>query len=974
MRICWLVVVGLAGCIASDPSWNDASQLVRKKPKKPKKCKPHKKHQDCGDVTASIGVSGGTVETESGVALTIPFGAVDESTTITITMTDEGAPGATSPVYEFGPEGIVFAKPVTVTLPLPPGVTDAAMYWSRYGSTTEFDPIGGTIDLAAGTITASTFHFSLGYVGQPSGTRAVNGGGSVTWISASSYDIVPIDFATQPVEAIVGDGAGGFTTIEGHATGGGFTIDDVPNGEYILHSGSSYLVTTSATPDLGSHVGGRPNRTPLTTSSLVDLELLGLAPWNAGSATEPADQIEWFSTEADDWDFGTDRFATLTGGETEVVLPIDVANVVGGKPSEIHSAEGYRAAVGQLVLQHTAAPSNVPYLAMKRVAQFPPTFDALSGDAQALTLTLGDVSLGNTLSVDYYGNQFRHVLELYGNPAHFAPDDPSCPTGLCGGFVGALAQAYTANDGFYTANADLLLMYDVSGQHIVSGPMAYADTTALGGTWGVLYDVRWSQRTYQQLPDTSGRAGVGFFGFVDGMEWTTTKEALEAGPITPKVLPPANVTVNAGSFFAGGPDLGGSATISWENANPPPPAPQPVFYTIGVIELSVDAFNLSRGTRIATINTPNTSFTFPTFADPSKQILQPGHAYVFTVTAVTSTSGATKDLERLASSPFKSTIEMATATVSSGIFGDVHGTPLAQTIQAGQSYPAATAASASAVFWTERIDAPWDPQVSRNSGNIWTANLDGSNPHVIASGQDEPSAIAVSGSTLYWINEGDGSDSKVMSMDLLTSAITEVASVPGVHALLAYGGDIYWLSWDGTTRLSNGTMSSVAPVGGVNFATDGTRFYYAEYGDEPPAATGSVQHIPFDGSALPVTLIDGQRQTWGVQTDGAYVYWSNQAWESEGAATINRIPVGGGSPETLVTGNELMKVFTLDATSLYFVRDGFVWSLPKAGGSPSQLAALPDGSWGCPQGTLTVAAGALYFTDTCGMGVYRVPL
>lgn len=970
MRICWLVVVGLAGCIAGDPSTSDSSQLVRKKPKKPKKCKPHKKHQDCGDATASIDVDGGVVETESGVTLTIPFGAVDEPTTVTITMTDQSAPGATSPVYEFGPEGIVFAKPVTVTLPLPHGATDATMYWSRYGSSTEFDPIGGTIDPVAGTITASTFHFSLGYVGQPSGTRSVNGGGSVTWISASSYDIVPIDFATQPVEAIVGDGAGGFTTLEGYATGGGFTVENVPTGEYILHSGTSYLVTTSDTPDLGRHVGGRANRTPLMTNSLLDLQLVGLEPWDAGSATEPADQIEWFSTEADDWDFTTDRFATLTGGETEVLLPIDVANVDGGPASEIHSAEGYRAAVGQLVLQHTAAPSNVPYLAMKRVAQFPPSFDAFAGDAQAVTLTLGDVSLGNTLSVDYRGSQFKQVLEQYGNPAHFATDDPVCGAGLCGGFVGALAQAYTANDGFYAGNADLLLMYDTSGQDIVSGPMAYADPDALGGRWGVLYDVRWSQRTYQQLPDTSGRAGVGSLGFVDGLEWTTTKAALEAGAIVPKILPPANVTVNGGNFFAGGPDLGGGATISWENVNPPP-APQPVFYRIGVVELWVDALNRSHGTRVATIDTPNTSFTFPTFADPEKQILQPGHAYVFSVTAVTSTSGVTTDVERLASSPFKSTIEMATATVSSGIFGDVHGVPQAQVIQGGQSYPLGTAATADALFWTERIDAPWELPLSRNSGNIWMANLDGSNPHILASGQDEPSAIAVSGSTLYWINDGDGSDSKVMSMDLLTSAITEVATEPGVHALLAYGGDIYWLSWVGTTRLSNGLTSSVSSVGGVNFATDGVRFYYTQYGDGPPAATGTVESVPFDGSAGPTTLIAGQPQAVDVHSDGAYVYWSNQAWENEGGATINRIPVGGGIPETLTTGNELMKYFTLDAANIYFVRDGFAWSVPKTGGTPTPIAAVFGD---CPQANLTIAAGALYVTDTCGMGTYRVPL
>jgi hypothetical protein len=359
-------------------------------------------------------------------------------------------------------------------------------------------------------------------------------------------------------------------------------------------------------------------------------------------------------------------------------------------------------------------------------------------------------------------------------------------------------------------------------------------------------------------------------------------------------------------------------------------------------------------------------------------ILQAGHAYVFQVTATASTSGSQADVDRLASAPFKDTLNVARATVTSGLFGDVHGTPLAELIQDGQSYPLGTAASPTNIFWLERGQAPWDPPTVRNAGNLWMANLDGTDPRIIASGLDLPFELVVSNGALYWANQGDGTDSTVVSLDLATidpnsttNSPTLVANAPGVGDILAFGGDVYWISWAGTTRLSNGALASVNPNAGVNFDTDGVNFYYTNYGDSPPGATGTVDAVPFAGGPVS-TLVTGQPQAWDVHTDGAYVYWSNQAWEQEGLATINRIPVGGGPSETLTTGNELMKYFTLDANNLYFVRDGFVYAQPKAGGAAVVLAAVP--TFGCPQADLTVSAGALYFTDTCGMATYRVAL
>ena len=382
---------------------------------------------------------------------------------------------------------------------------------------------------------------------------------------------------------------------------------------------------------------------------------------------------------------------------------------------------------------------------MTRVARFPDGFNALSGDAQSLTLALTDVTAGNSLSIDYRGSQFKQVVDTYGNP-----NSVVCGAGLCGGFAGALGQAWSATDGFYGANADMLLMADNVGEDLVATDMKYANPSELGGAWGVLFHVRWTKRNYVQLPGTSGRVGVGANGFANAVDWTTTIATAQNATITPKLLPPSNIRVNGASFFDGGPELGNTATVTWDNPNPPGSL-QPAFYTIGVIELVVDADNLSRGIRRATIHTTDTSFTFP-----PDLILHAGHSYVFVLTSQASTSADPSAVEALATAPFKSSIDIATATVSSGLFSQFESLPIAQRIQGHLETPLDTTANATQVFWTEHGEPPWFVPANRNAGNIWAANLDGTNAHVIAANQDLPSRIALIDSTLYWINDGDG--------------------------------------------------------------------------------------------------------------------------------------------------------------------------------------------------------------------------
>src|SRR3989344_4006829 len=66
-----------------------------------------------------IGVAGGALVTSDGkVSIVIPSGSLASTTTITVKVT--GEKGIVGDVYEFGPSGISFSQPVTVTIAYDP--------------------------------------------------------------------------------------------------------------------------------------------------------------------------------------------------------------------------------------------------------------------------------------------------------------------------------------------------------------------------------------------------------------------------------------------------------------------------------------------------------------------------------------------------------------------------------------------------------------------------------------------------------------------------------------------------------------------------------------------------------------------------------------------------------------------------------------------------------------------------------------
>jgi hypothetical protein len=110
-----------------------------------------------------VGPGGGSIGLE-GMMLEIPAGALAEETRITVSVAS-GSPAtyaAYSPVFVFGPEGLVFAKPATLRLPFQGDADYATIFWSRRGGP-GFERIESSISDSVAT--ALVTHFSEGFVG-----------------------------------------------------------------------------------------------------------------------------------------------------------------------------------------------------------------------------------------------------------------------------------------------------------------------------------------------------------------------------------------------------------------------------------------------------------------------------------------------------------------------------------------------------------------------------------------------------------------------------------------------------------------------------------------------------------------------------------------------------------------------------------------------------------------------------------------
>jgi hypothetical protein len=157
-------------------------------------------------------------------------------------------------------------------------------------------------------------------------------------------------------------------------------------------------------------------------------------------------------------------------------------------------------------------------------------------------------------------------------------------------------------------------------------------------------------------------------------------------------------------------------------------------------------------------------------------------------------------------------------------------------------------------------------------GTIVEANLDGSNPTTIVTGQNSPVGVAVGGNHLYWANEGTAAKNYT-------------------------DGTIVEANLDGTNPVT--IADGQANPGGL--ALGPSHLYWANGGT--PTVAGSIVEGRGVGGSPPTPIVTpiaiGQNVTGplGVAVDSSHLYWANQS----GLGNIIEANLDGTNPLTIAT-------------------------------------------------------------------------
>jgi hypothetical protein len=161
-----------------------------------------------------------------------------------------------------------------------------------------------------------------------------------------------------------------------------------------------------------------------------------------------------------------------------------------------------------------------------------------------------------------------------------------------------------------------------------------------------------------------------------------------------------------------------------------------------------------------------------------------------------------------------------------------------------------------------------------------------------------------------------------------------------------------------------------------NMAVDAASVYWVAW-DGGNSNAYSLMKVPIEGGH-PVTLTTGKTVgIWGspgIALDSTKVYWLTDLSVGRGAVfdgTVMSVPLGGGTPSTLVTGQDQPVGIAVDATSVYWTTlyTDMVMKALLGGGPPITVASNQSRAYG-----VAVDATNVYWTTYLGGTVMQMPL
>jgi len=270
------------------------------------------------------------------------------------------------------------------------------------------------------------------------------------------------------------------------------------------------------------------------------------------------------------------------------------------------------------------------------------------------------------------------------------------------------------------------------------------------------------------------------------------------------------------------------------------------------------------------------------------------------------------------------------------------------TLASGQSGPAGIAVDSAYAYW-----------VTHDGSTVMRVPLTGGTASVLASEQGQPHGIAVDATGVYWTNNASGT---VMKAALPSGALATIASgQPGAQGVTLDSTYAYWTlgnsGYSAVMKVPSGGAGATVVASGGNgpqgVAVDGTHVYWTTF------YSSTVEEALLTGGT-PTVLATGQSWPEGIALYGTSVYWTTNG-------TVMALDLAGGSPMTLATAQNNPSAggvntdigIAVDARFVYWADygDGFVMTVPRAGGASIRLA-----SGGNPLG-IAIDDTYVYWTD-----------
>lgn len=295
--------------------------------------------------------------------------------------------------------------------------------------------------------------------------------------------------------------------------------------------------------------------------------------------------------------------------------------------------------------------------------------------------------------------------------------------------------------------------------------------------------------------------------------------------------------------------------------------------------------------------------------------------------------------------------DLADAACGDGCDGACVGGRCIVTLATGQDDPYALAVDDAGVYWTNTGEAA-------DAGSVMRVSKDGGSVMPLETGIETPRFLAVDATRVYWTTP-----TTVTAWSKSSGTLETLASGQAYPLGIAVDGqNLYWVNDaanGGVMRmaLDGGMPTQIASYGGNanQLVISATTAYWNDL------AGRRISSVPLTGGTPTLFFNDSNYDVAGIGIDGINLYYTEESY----LGPVGKVPLDGGASTILATNNGTFGVVS-DGSYVYYTSpngdapayDGAVLRVPVGGGAPTTLAT-GGGPWG-----VAIDATSVYWTDT----------